>query len=349
MHRGLLIVLNTLALLALAEGAARLAERIHPETAGIGDITFAYSPYRMLKMTQGPWPLNREGFRARELETYRNSFLIEFLGGSVCVGVGDDPGATVPERLETALRKAGLARAEVLNLCQGGATSAEELAIFLEYGRPLHPEVVLSFDGANDLMHPRPIGDDDAPNLPYRNAQIEARVNGQDGVSHIALARVAARLAGRFRTPAPAQGPPVAESAILDSYLDHLAAVRTLAEADRALYAIVFQPTLHYQKPWSKAESAMWRSRRPGDGEPLTGLIRKRYGHARDAITVWASSGGVALYDLSLTFSETAATVYSDSVHFRGPLGYQLLFADLERQGLIERIRTRYREWESGL
>jgi hypothetical protein len=346
MSRALLIVLNTLLLLLFAEGAARLAERIHPDTE---TVAFAYSPYRMLKMTQAPWPLNRDGFRARELTAHRDSFLIEFLGGSVCLGVGDDPGAIIPERLEAALRQAGLARVEVLNLCQGGAVSAEELAIFLEYGLPLHPQVVLSFDGANDVLHPRPVGEDDAPNLPYRNAQIQARVNGEDAVSHIALARVAARLAGHLRTPAPAEGPPVAENAIIDSYLYHLGAVRTLAQAGRAFYAVVLQPTLHYQKPWSLEEAAMWRSRRPRDAGPLAGVIRQRYAYTREALTKWAASGGVTLYDLTPVFAGTSATVYSDSVHFRGPLGYQTLFSELEHQGLIERIQERYREWETGL
>jgi hypothetical protein len=346
MPRGLLIALNTIVLFALAEGAARLAEWVHPDGEA---VTFAYSPYRMLKMTRAPWPLNRDGFRARELETYRDSFLVEFLGGSVCLGVGEDPGEPIPGRLEGTLRQAGLARVQVLNLCQGGAASAEELAIFIEYGLPLHPQVVLSFDGANDLLHPRPVGEDDAPNLPYRNAQLGTRVNGQDALSHSALARVAARLAGHFTTPVPAKGPPVAEGAILNSYLYHLAAVRTLAQADHGFYAVVFQPTLHFDKPWSAEESAMWRSRRPRDAEALTRVIRDRYGRAVEALAGWAAAEGVPLYDLSPAFADTGDTVYSDSVHFRGARGYQLLFAELQRQGLIERIGVRYREWETGL
>lgn len=345
MPRSLLIVLNTLVLLALAEGAARVAERVHP---GAEEVTFAYSPYRMLKMTHAPWRLNRDGFRAGELETYRDSFLVEFLGGSVCLGVGSNPGETVPERLEEQLHQAGLARALVLNLCQGGAVSAQELAIFVEYGLPLHPQVVISFDGANDLLHPSPIGEDDAPNLPYRNAQIEARVDGRDGLSHLALARVAARLAARLPQE-PAHGGPVEENAVLDSYLYHLAAVRTLTEANHGLYAVAFQPTLHYEKPWSVEEIAMWRTRQSRESERLTGAIRERYGHAREAIAEWAAAGGVALYDLSPVFSDASATVYSDSVHFSGPVGYATLFSELARQGLIDRICERYRDWEARL
>jgi hypothetical protein len=346
MPRGFLIVFNTLLLLALAEGAARMAEWVHP---GSEDVAFVYSPYRMLKMSRAPWPLNRDGFRARELETYRDSFLVEFLGGSVCLGVGDHPGETVPERLEAALHEAGLVRAQVLNLCQGGAVSAQELAIFVEYGLPLHPQVVISFDGANDLLHPRPVGEDDGPNLPYRNAQIEARVDGLDALSHLALARVAARLAGRLQPEARAQAGAVPESAILESYLTHLTAVRTLTEADHGLYAAALQPTLHYAKPWSAEETAMWNSRRAGDGAQLTNVIRERYGHARETVAAWGASRGVTLFDLTPTFSSTTAPVYSDSVHFRGPLGYAMVFQELARRGLIERIRERYRDWEASL
>ena len=123
-----LILVNTLLGLALAEGAARLAEWLHPSRE---QVAFEYAPYRMLRMSRAPWPLNRDGFRAQELETYRGKFLVEFLGGSVCLGVGTNPGRSVPERVEDALHAAGMPRAAVLDLCQGGAPSAQELAIFL--------------------------------------------------------------------------------------------------------------------------------------------------------------------------------------------------------------------------
>jgi len=80
-------LLRTMLLLLGCEAVARLAEWIHPAAE---DLTFEYAPYRMLKMSHAPWQLNRDGFRARELETYRHSCLVEFLGGSVCLGVGTD-------------------------------------------------------------------------------------------------------------------------------------------------------------------------------------------------------------------------------------------------------------------
>lgn len=341
--RGVFIVLITLALLLAAEGAARVAEWIRPADA---DLRFEYAPYRMLKMSRAPWPLNRDGFRARELETYRDGFLIEFLGGSVCVGVGTDPGATVSERLEAALHQAGLAKAQVLDLCQGGATSAQELAIFLEYGLPLRPRMVLSFDGANDVLHPRPVGEDEGANLPYRNAALRARVNGGGVLEHVALARVAARLAARWSSPRPPAGAPVAEGEITRSYLYALSIVRTLTRAQGGDYALILQPTLHGDKPWSAEESAMWSARWGRRGPGLSREIARRYAATRSAAAAWAEQSETPFYDLTRVFAHTGLPVYSDSVHFRGTRGYAMLFDELTRQGLIERLAQRYREWE---
>lgn len=346
MPRSFLIVFNTILLFAATEGAARLAEWVHPVRDA---VTFSYSPYRMTKMAQAPWPLNREGFRAAELETYHDSFLIEFLGGSVCAGVGDHPGDTIPERVEHALQAAGLVRARVLNLCQGGATSAQELAILIEYGLPLHPQAVFSFNGVNDVFHPRPVGEDDAANLPYGNAQLEARVNGRDGWSHLAAERVLRRLSRRFHPGRFSAEDPVPIGAIVDSYLYHLSVARTLAESRGALYAVLLQPTLHLEKPWSAEETAMWRDREADAGEAMTRTAQERYRRARAALEQWAGSGNAALYDLTRVFAATTETVYSDSAHFRGARGYEMLFAELERRGFLDRLRERYRIWEAGL
>jgi len=338
--RGFFIVVNTLMLLLAAEGAARVAEWLRPQDAS---LAFEYAPYRMLKMSKAPWTLNRDGFRARELDTYRGGFLIEFLGGSVCLGVGTDPGPTVPERVQTALHQAGLERAEVLNLCQGGATSSQELAIFLQYGLPLRPRAVLSFDGANDVMHPRPIGEDDAANLPYRDASLRARVDGNGVWQHVALARVAGRLALRLRGDSPPVGAPVAESEITRSYLYSLSLVRTLTQAQGGDYALLFQPTLHGDKPWSEQESAMWSRHWGKNGPGLSKTIAGRYSATRDAAAAWAGDG---FYDLTRVFAHTPEPVYSDSVHFSGSRGYAMLFDELEQQGLLQHIEARYREWE---
>ena len=338
------VVCNTLLLLVLIEAGAHIAERVHPETA---DLSFGYAPYRMLRMTSAPWPLNRDGFRAAEPETYRGKFLVEFLGGSVCLGVGTNPGPTVPERLEQLLHQAGMPEASVLNLCQGGATTGQELAILLQYGLPLEPQVVLSFNGANDLMHPAPVGDDDAPNLPYRNREMRSRFDGGHGwIEHLAVFRVAARLAKRG-SPAPFQTlAAVPPKEILASYLYSTDAARTLVQARKGSYAVILQPTLHYQKPWSDAETSMWRERRPRDGREMSAYTRDLYARAPQELARWSKESGVPVYDLTQTFAATQETIYSDSVHFTGESGYRMLTEQLVKQGLLDQIAERYRTWQ---
>jgi hypothetical protein len=336
-----LILLNTVLLAALAECAARVAEFAYPRQ---DEVSFEYAPYRMLRMSRAPWPLNREGFRAQELDQYRGKFVVEFLGGSVCVGVGTDAGKTLPERLEDALAEVGLRAAAVVNLCQGGATSAQELAIFLEYGLPLRPQVVLSFDGANDLLHPLPLGQDASENLPYRDREMRAGFAGDSWTSHLALARVASRMAQRWLKPMPAESSAVRPEAILDSYVYTLEVVRTLTSAGGGWHAVLLQPTLHYNKPWSEEERAMWQARRPRDSAAASHYAAGLYEQARARL-----AGRGDFYDLTQVFAATPATMYSDSVHFTGATGYRMLAEELERQGLIGQIVARYKHWEAAV
>jgi hypothetical protein len=344
MTRTAQVLLNIVLLAAVAEGGARLAERWWPPQE---DVAFGYAPYRMLKMTAAPFALNADGFRAAEWDAYRGKFVVEFLGGSVCLGVGTNPGPPLPERLEAALRRAGLEHAAVVNLCQGGTASAQELAILLQYGLPLRPQVVLSFNGANDLLHPRPMGEDDAPNLPYHHRELEARFDGRHGwLDHAALRRVSDRIVRRLPMPGrrfAMAGPPVAPRAILDSYLYVTQAERTLAEAHGAMFAVLLQPSLHYAKPWSPEERAMWTARRPNDAEAASAYAADLFAQLRAE----TAASGLPVYDLTRTFERTTATVYSDSVHFSGGMGFRMLAEELERQGVLGAIVARYRAWEA--
>jgi hypothetical protein len=239
-------------------------------------------------------------------------------------------------------------RARVLNLCQGGAPSGQELAIFLEYGLPLSPQVVLSFNGANDLMQPRPLGLGDAANLPYRDREIRAQFEGAHGIAgHLALGRVAARLAQRLPAPAQRIEDAVPPGDILNSYLYVTEVVRTLTESQGGLYAVMLQPTLHYEKPWSDSERAMWARKRPVNAEELSKWANGLFRQARLALRAWSSETGASFYDLTGVFAQTHDTIYTDSVHFTGSAGYQMLAEELARQRWIERIAERYRAWEA--
>jgi hypothetical protein len=343
----LLTILACIALLlGLAEGTAQLLETIRPE---VESVSFDYAPYRMLRMTSAPFPLNRDGFRAAELDTYRGAFLVEFLGGSVCLGVGTNPGKPLTEQLEEALHRVGMTKAKVVNLCQGGAASAQELAIFLQYGLPMRPQVVLSFNGANDLLHPRPLGEDDHPNLPYRNREMQSLFEGHHSwPEHLALKRIGDRLGRRLSLAITVPGipAPVPSSSILESYFYVTEVIRALAEGQGGAYGLILQPALHYAKPLSSQEQLQWAERRPRDAGVAAEYARGLFLQARASAAEWSGRSGARLFDLTETFAQTPETVYSDSVHFTGATGFRMLEQELERQGIVAWIEQRYRAWE---
>jgi hypothetical protein len=234
----------------------------------------------------------------------------------------------------------------VLNLCQGGTTSAQELAIFLQYGLPLRPHVVISFNGANDLLHPAPLGDDRQANLPYHDQEIRSLFAGHHSwMEHLSVKRVFDRIHRRLtgRRNGPDE---VSPKNILDSYLYTTEVIRTLTEQQSGLYGLILQPSLHYEKPWSQDEKRMWHLRHPQDATALSEYARELFAQARSAATDWSARTQGKLFDLTETFAQTPTTVYSDSVHFQGETGFRMLEQRLEQLGLVASIEERYRQWE---
>ena len=89
----------------------------------------------------------------------------------------------------------------------------------------------------------------------------------------------------------------------------------------------------------------MWNERRPRDGPAISRYVHELYGSAAAALADWSAETGAGVFDLSRAFAATSGTVYSDSVHFTGERGYEVLERELIRQGLIEKIEERYRLW----
>ena len=87
----------------------------------------------------------------------------------------------------------------------------------------------------------------------------------------------------------------------------------------------------------------MWSGRHPRDAVAATNRIRTLYTNSNARL---AGEERLRVFNLTRTFSGTTETIYADSVHFAGERGYQMLLAELERQGLLEQIRRRYRAWE---
>ncbi len=344
---------NCLLAFFLLNVGAYVVERIHPEP-GLGP-DFDYAPYRMMKHVHAPWPLNEDGFRAPSLKataaTASEHFNIVFLGGSVCLGVGGDNGAPLPDLLEEALHHQGLKQARVLNLCQGGAVTGQELAILLQYGLEQRPSLVVSFDGANDLMHPAPIGFDEKPNLPYLNKEMSALWSQVKNGSSFILPLMQTPIAHLVRrTIKHIHFHPAAEAVnsadeIVDSYIQGLDLATRISTSYHIAHAVVLQPVLYRGKKLHPQELAKVADiyQDPGRVSVRANLI---YALAVEKLRHWSKTSGATFYDATQTFKDVDGPIYVDSVHYGVPQGYQLVLATLKQQGFLTYVEQLYRKWE---
>ena len=348
------IVLDFLVLFTVLNIGAFVIEKVHPEKGVVLD--FDYAPYRMMKQVHGPWPLNDDGFRApplAQLEAHSGDFFnIVFIGGSVCLGAGGENGAPLPQLVEEMLRKKGMGKIRVINLCQGGTVTAQEFAIFLQYGLPLEPALLVSFNGSNDLFHPAPIGFDEKPNLPYLDDEMRALwTQGRLGAGltsalrSLPISHLLRRVNKHFRMH-PASGPGVSVEEAVGSYVFGLDLTARLARSYKIPYAVFLQPTLYVAKKIHHEE--LERISDPfQDPKRVSERANQLYALARKQLTTWSGKSGVRLFDLTQTYRDTAEPLYSDSVHFGSALGYQLLLANLGEQGFVSYVEGLYGRWAS--
>jgi hypothetical protein len=108
--------------------------------------------------------LNELGYRG-DLPTHDkgNEFRIFLLGGSTAYH-GFPYEKTISQKLETQLKQKGLSNAKVYNFGVASANSGQELSLLIHKLVNYNPDMVISYDGGNDLQ---PYLYDPRPNYPY--------------------------------------------------------------------------------------------------------------------------------------------------------------------------------------
>jgi hypothetical protein len=155
--------------LLLAEGALRLADRIHCFDDTSGGLVEPHPLFgwrhtpgaaAWAKRCNGPvteWRtyvrINRHGLRDRELEYARDgAFRVLVLGDSFPQGLQVELEQTFPKQVERRLNEEGR-RVEVVNTGVGGYTTTNELLFYRFEGRRYRPDLVLlAFNTENDAM-----------------------------------------------------------------------------------------------------------------------------------------------------------------------------------------------------
>lgn len=168
-----LVLISIILTLVLAETGLRLLQGLNyfpqffkalnsaytPFDTKTGEGLYYSHPYISYDMKPGytipgEVTINSHGYRGEEfaLEKPPGTYRIVALGGSTTYGISLNDDETYPYYLQRELRKRlGTDKIEVINAGLVSATTAESLARFLLKIVPLEPDMVIFYEGYNDL------------------------------------------------------------------------------------------------------------------------------------------------------------------------------------------------------
>jgi hypothetical protein len=120
-----------------------------------GIIKWNETPYRHLISNQHTdfVNINSLGFRGSEIDLTHEQFLIFIVGGSTVYGSGVSDDQTISYYLEEILQSNNL-NVQVVNSGVPGINSATEVVIIQDKIMNLNPDLVIIYDGYNDLVKP---------------------------------------------------------------------------------------------------------------------------------------------------------------------------------------------------
>jgi hypothetical protein len=284
------------------------------------------------QMGEGTVRLNAEGFRIeREIVNPKaaDEVRIFVLGGSTVVG-GRPLASTIPAVIEAHLQANGLPQARVYNFGVLSFVSGQELALLVHRLIDLKPDLVIAYDGGNDLYEPW--GYDPRPGYPFNfiteeeamsglsnaegaaktiasltrdSALVQALLGTMDWTDRMSIRMVGLRRAVNFGSAQWKQD-------VVNAYARNIAAMCRVARANDALFAAFFQPMLAYSAALDSDQVAT------SGGDELVRELREQRAMALQAVAAQLPApsveAGCRFGDLSKLL-ENQPTAFSDIIH----------------------------------
>lgn len=281
--------------------------------------------------------INSLGFRSQELIEPKppEVFRVFILGGSTVEGGLNDQW-TLDNYLSQELQKS-YQGVEVINAGIVGYSSQEELALLQTRILALQPDLVVIFDGRNDLYYS--MLDTGSPYNSCKNV-LDRLINYPTFYSlSTNLARFLTKKSAAitrafrfcFRQKPQAVYPHKVrfKDPAIATYLDNLRLMKAALEINGIKGIIAFQPTLGYGKDNATAyEKSVARYLREEERSDWLSQIPLVWPQVARQVAAIAEAGPVRSYDLTRVFENTRETAYIDSVHYT-PLGYQIIASRL--------------------
>ena len=293
--------------------------------------------------------LNSQGYRGREATEPKppDELRVVVLGGST-VFEGEP---TLPELLERELRKRGVANVACFNFGVVSSVSGMEVSRLLFEVTDLQPDVVVFYDGGNDLLLPAVY--DPRPGYPFNFVVYESNPLLHRNPASFPSFALFAYGSQVLRTVAPAffektfvdlaslrrkVGYESEEwkASIASTYVKNLGRGHHLARAWGADFVAFFQPLVFYKPDHGPVESAIVAQ--SSEMGPLLVDLRDR---VQKDIGVLREREGVAVYDLSGVYDGIKTDIFVDLVH-TGPRGREIIARSMALE-LVARTSLRER------
>lgn len=302
---------------------------------------------------------NEDGFRI-DGEVVKpkppNEVRIFVLGGST-VMLGAPLSKTIPGIIETELRSAGLEQVRVYNFGGVGFVSGQELSLLVHHLAALEPDLVIAYDGGNDLYEPWLY--DPRPGYPFNFLAWEAAIAPiphaqtrtiSDLIEDSALGRFLLdpkeqRQRGTLRALRQQVefGTANWQRKIVDNYVANIVAACRFSRSNNFLFAEFFQPTLHFSLNLNPDQVKL-----AGGEQLIQGMRNQRAGvQAAFAQGTPLNDPGCRFSDLSRTFETQGSERYWDLIHVDNR-GNEVIGKQIAEELLMwEVFRKRIRSVES--
>jgi lysophospholipase L1-like esterase len=302
-----------LLLLAIAEGGTRVF--IHftrgDSTASIAERTqyLIYQPFVMFgpewdtKLTLSRYPPRSD--------PAGRPYRILLLGASVADGFPQEALVkTFSERLPGR-------DIQVMMAASGGYVARQELIVASIWGPSLQPDLIITFDGGNDLDLRLRV---DKPGTFSLNPTYELMLT-KPFLAPVAYLLSQSqtyngirRLAARYQI-----GPVELYEDAIPVYVSAQHSINILAKGLSANRLMVLEPFAAFKVPLSDAEASLthFKYREP--------VMKELYGRTHEQLTDLARKDHVAYLDARFLFEGIRDTIFRDDVHFADHRGYRLL------------------------
>jgi lysophospholipase L1-like esterase len=270
-----------------------------------------------------------------------------FVVGGSTVLQGATLADSIPGAIETALHADGLPRARVYNFGVTAFLSGQELSLLVHRLASLQPDLVIAYDGGNDLISPWLY--DPRPGYPFNFLAWEEALNKLSNVGTASktiagLAQDSALLQALAGTTewdiragrdglrrAVAFGTEPWKRALVDSYANNIVAMCRVARANGLLFAAYFQPILPYSDTLDRHHMEM-----SGGAEMVDGLREeRRLVPAAVAAQMNPAGAECRFSDVSDLF-QNAPAVFTDAIHL----------TDAANRLIAQRIARELRVWD---